>query len=155
MQTPHPTPGAGMDRRDFLKTVSVAGAGLALGSTKLFAGDSTAKRRRYAIVGLGSRHIMYQDAIERDYRDHAELVALCDLNPGRLKVAQVRSGHNGAPAPRGYLHTDFAKMIAETKPDAVIVTTVDATHVDYLVATLDAGVDAITEKPMTTDAEKC
>jgi len=151
----NPTPGAGMDRRDFLKTVSVAGAGLALGGTQLFAAEPATKRRRYAIVGLGSRHIMYQDAIEKTYREHAELVAVCDLNPGRIKVAQIRSGKNGAPVPRGYVHTDFLKMIAETKPDAVIVTTVDATHVDYLVAALDAGVDAITEKPMTTDAEKC
>lgn len=155
MHTPHPAPGAGMDRRDFLKTVSVAGAGLALGGASLFATDAAPRRRRFAIVGLGSRRIMYQDAIEKDYREHAELVALCDLNPGRLKLAQVRSGANGAPIPRGYLHTDFAKMLAETKPDAVIVTTVDATHDDYLVAALDAGVDAITEKPMTTDAAKC
>ncbi|WP_415909326.1 Gfo/Idh/MocA family protein [Oleiharenicola sp. Vm1] len=156
MQNPNPTPGTGMDRRDFLKTVSVAGAGLALGGAPLLGADAVpGRRRRYAIVGLGSRHAMYQDAIEKTYREHAELVAVCDLNPGRIKVAQVRSGRNSAPVPRGYLHTDFAKMLAETKPDAVIVTTVDATHVDYLVATLDAGLDAITEKPMTTDAEKC
>jgi len=35
--------------------------------------------------------------------------------------------------PKGYAHTDFEKMIAETRPDIVIVTTVDATHAIYLV----------------------
>jgi len=143
-----------MDRRDFLKTVSVAGAGLALGATS-FAATEPKPRRKYAIVGLGSRRIMYQDAIEKTYREHAELVAICDLNPGRLKAAQRRSERNGAPVPRAYLHTAFAQMLAEMKPDVVIVTTVDATHDDYLVATLDAGLDAVTEKPMTTDAAKC
>jgi predicted dehydrogenase len=155
MQTPNPTPGVGMDRRDFLKTVSVAGAGLALGGSSLFAADGATKRRRYAIVGVGSRYAMYHDAIEKTYREHAELVAFCDLNPGRLKVAQARSGRNGAPVPRAYLHGDFDTMIRETKPDVVIVTTMDSTHDEYLVRAMDAGVDVVTEKPMTTDPVKC
>jgi predicted dehydrogenase len=152
-----PNDTGGVDRRAFVKTLSVAGLGLAAGSTLKAAGAdaSPSSRRRYAIVGLGSRHQMYQDAIERGYRDHAELVAVCDLNPGRIGLAQRRSAANGAPVPRGYAHTDFGRMIAETKPQHIIVTTVDATHDDYIVRALDAGVDAVTEKPMTTDAAKC
>ena len=46
-------------------------------------------------------------------------------------------------------------MIKETKPDFVIVTTVDATHADYIVRALEAGCDVITEKPLTTTAEMC
>ncbi len=155
MQTPNPTPGVGMDRRDFLKTVSVAGAGFALGGSRLFAADGTTRRRRYAIVGVGSRYAMYHDAIEKIYRDHAELVAFCDRNPGRLQVAQARSGRNNAPVPRAYLHTDFDTMIRETKPDVLIVTTMDSTHDEYLVRAMDAGLDVVTEKPMTTDPVKC
>ena len=45
-------------------------------------------------------------------------------------------------------------MIRETRPDYVIVTTVDATHDDYIVRALDLGCDVITEKPMTTTADK-
>lgn len=155
MQTPNPTPGVGMDRRDFLKTVSVAGAGFALGGSRLFAADGTTLRRRYAIVGVGSRYAMYHDAIEKTYRDHAELVAFCDRNPGRLQVAQARSGRNNAPVPRAYLHTDFDTMLRETKPDVLIVTTMDSTHDEYLVRAMDAGLDVVTEKPMTTDPVKC
>ncbi|MBA4136868.1 MAG: gfo/Idh/MocA family oxidoreductase [Opitutus sp.] len=144
-----------VDRRAFLKTMSAAGLGVALGAGPLRAATAPAARKRYAIIGLGSRAQMYHDAIERDYREHAELVALCDLNPGRIKVAQRRSGANGAPVPRGYLHTDFDAMLREAKPDMLVVTTVDATHDDYIVRALDAGVDVVTEKPMTTDPEKC
>jgi predicted dehydrogenase len=153
MSTPT-TPSGGVDRRDFLKTAALAGAGLALGTASLRAATDPKPRRRYAIIGVGSRHTMYQDAIEKDYRAHAELVAVCDLNPGRIKVAQIRSGRNGAPVPRGYVHSDFDAMLRETKPDVLIVTTVDATHDDYIVRALDAGVDVSTEKPMTTDAAK-
>ena len=52
-------------------------------------------------------------------------------------------------------YTDFDKMMRETKPDALIVTTVDATHNEFIVKGMEYGADIITEKPMTTDEEKC
>jgi predicted dehydrogenase len=90
-------------------------------------------RKRYAIVGVGSRHQMYQDAIERDYRDHAELVGICDTNPGRLEEARKRSTRNSATPPAAFSAEQFDEMLSKTKPDYVIVTTVDATHDDYIV----------------------
>ena len=143
----------GVDRRTFVKTVSTIG--LALGAAPAGLAQAIGLRRRFAIVGTGSRHKMYQDAIETTYKEHAQLVALCDLNPGRVEVARRLSAKNGAPVPKGYAHTDFAKMIAETKPDFVIVTTVDSTHDDYIVAAMEAGCDVITEKPLTNTAAKC
>ncbi|MBL9209291.1 MAG: Gfo/Idh/MocA family oxidoreductase [Opitutaceae bacterium] len=116
---------------------------------------SATPRRRYAIVGLGSRRVLYQDGIETTHAAWAELVAVCDANPGRLEHARQRSGKNGAPAPAGYLAADFDRMLRERRPDVVIVTTSDATHHDYLIRAMEAGCDVITEKPMTTDAEKC
>jgi predicted dehydrogenase len=46
-------------------------------------------------------------------------------------------------------------MIAETKPDVVIVTTVDCTHDHYICRAMELGCDVMTEKPMTTDEHKC
>jgi len=147
---------AGVDRRTFVKTLSVAGVGLALGAALPAAlAQAVAPRRRFALVGVGSRHRMYQNAIEKDYAAHAVLVGLCDSNPGRLEVAQRLSGKNGAPKPPAYAPADFERMIKETKPEFVIVTTVDSTHDDYIVRALEAGCDVITEKPMTNTAEKC
>ena len=45
-------------------------------------------------------------------------------------------------------------MIAETKLDVVIVTTVDSTHADYICRAMELGA-MITEKPMTTEAGMC
>lgn len=144
-----------IDRRTFVKTLSAAGAGLAAFGPSTLAADSAGPRRRYVIVGVGSRHHMYQDAIEREHAAHAELVGVCDTNAGRIELARARSARNGALPPAGYAAADFERMLREQKPDAVIVTTVDATHDDYIVRALDAGIDVITEKPMTTTAEKC
>jgi predicted dehydrogenase len=76
------------------------------------------------------------------------------MNPGRMMVAQGRATAAGAKAPPMYAPADFKKMIAETKPQYVIVTTVDATHDEYIVAAMEAGCDVISEKPMTTTPEK-
>jgi predicted dehydrogenase len=117
--------------------------------------SSASTRRRYAIVGLGSRHELYQDGIETAHPRWAELVGVCDSNVGRVELAQRRSARNGAPVPPGYLAPDFEVMLRERRPEVVIVTTSDATHHDYLIRAMEAGCDVITEKPMTTDAAKC
>ena len=41
-------------------------------------------RKRYAIVGTGSRAGMFIDAIAQTYAEHAELVGLCDLSHTRM-----------------------------------------------------------------------
>ena len=85
----------------------------------------------------------------------AELVALADTNPARLAAHNRRLGELGvAPVPT-YAADDFTGMLAKERVDAVVVSTVDATHDRYIVAALDAGCDVIVEKPMTTDEEKC
>lgn len=45
---------------------------------------------------------------------------------------------------------DFAKMLEEEKLDVLVVTTVDATHDEYIIPALYKGIKVLTEKPMTT-----
>ena len=110
---------------------------------------------RYAIVGTGSRAFMYIDAICGTYRDHHELVALCDTSQTRMRFHDERLAHKHRMAPRPtYLADDFDRLVAETRPDVVIVCSVDATHDHYIVRAMQLGCDVVTEKPMTTTAEK-
>ncbi len=46
-------------------------------------------------------------------------------------------------------------MLDEMALDVLVVTTVDATHDEYIVPALHRGVRVLTEKPMTTDVVKC
>jgi predicted dehydrogenase len=136
-----------IDRRALLKTAGVAAMGVAT------LGHAAARRRKYVIVGVGSRARMYLTAITKTFKEGNELVAICDTNPGRLDVALKFVAANGAK-PRKYAATDFDRMIKEQKPDCVIVTCPDAWHDDYIVRALDSGCDCITEKPLTTTAVK-
>jgi predicted dehydrogenase len=140
-------------RRDLIKGVA-AGAAVAATTIGAQARAAASARKRYVAVGTGSRNRMFQQAIWGPHKSTAELVAVCDVNPGRLDLVGKWASAAGATPPKPYLAADFDKMLREMKPDAVIVTTPDAFHDEYLVRALDAGFDVITEKPMTTTAAK-
>lgn len=113
------------------------------------------RRRRCAIVGTGSRAGMFIDAIAGTYRETTELVGLCDVSQTRMDWYNRRLATTAEVGPRPtYLADSFDRMIRDTKPDTVIVTTVDATHHLYITRAMELGCDVITEKPMTTDAAK-
>jgi predicted dehydrogenase len=110
---------------------------------------------RYAIVGTGWRAMMYVDALCGRYAERHELVALCDTSETRMRFHNERIAHKfGAHARPTYLADRFDAMVAEREPEIVIVCTVDATHHTYIVRALELGCDVLTEKPMTTTAEK-
>ena len=142
-------------RRKFIKTSTAAGAGILLSVNSLNASRNSGSRRRYALVGLGSRSRMYQGAIQGGYQDHAQLVGLCDVNPGRLKLAQKWAKADIKQEIPLYDADSFDRMVEETKPDTIIVTTVDGFHHRYIIRGMELGCDVVTEKPMTTDALKC
>ena len=114
-------------------------------------------KKRYVVVGTGARSDMYISALTGgDYKDYAELVGICDLNQGRMDYYNERIAKlYNHPAVPTYLSQDFDKMIAECKPDTVIVTTMDRTHHKYGCRAMELGCNVISEKPMTVDAEKC
>ena len=108
------------------------------------------KKNRIAIVGTGSRsHGMWSKSVLEAYGDKVEFVGLCDINPGRVESFKKSTGFT-CPT-----YTDFEKMMKEIKPDTLIVTTVDATHHEFIIRGMELGANIITEKPMTTDEQKC
>ena len=111
-------------------------------------------RKRYAIVGTGGRHRLYRDALLDRYRADAQLVALCDSNAGRLALSARTVRQRAGVEARSYAAADFAALLAETRPDTVIVTSMDSTHDEYICRALAAGCDVVTEKPLTTTAAK-
>ncbi|MFI7080347.1 Gfo/Idh/MocA family protein [Micromonospora sp. NPDC049903] len=113
------------------------------------------KRARYAVVGTGARAEMFVRALVRDHADTAELVAFADVNQARMDAHNRWLGELGHARLPTYHADDFTTMLAKERVDVVLVTSVDVTHDEYVVAALDAGCDVVTEKPMTIDAPRC
>lgn len=112
-------------------------------------------RTRYAIIGTGARAQLYVRSIAERFAEHAELVALFDPNTTRLAAHQrLLTGLGADPAA---LHdpAELTGALDKHQVDKVIVTSMDRTHDEYIVAALRAGRAAITEKPMTVDAPRC
>jgi len=138
-----------MERRTFLGYTAAAGASLMLHPFETFA-IPPGKKIRLALVGTGARgSSLWGREIIKTFGEVTEFVGLSDINPGRLEYVK-KSLNVSCP-----VFTSFEQMLKETRPDYVIITTVDATHDEFIVKALNLGVNVITEKPMTTDEVKC
>jgi len=112
------------------------------------------KRKRFVLCGLSDRGIRmfalpmlgvseFLDAAD-DLSDLTELVAVLDIDQVRMDRFNERTGAKLAT----YGPTGFDAMIADHRPDAVVVASPDATHAEYVIAALGHGLDVIVEKPL-------
>lgn len=106
--------------------------------------------KKYVLVGASGRCLgMFAKPIVEKFQENARIVGIFDVNSIRAEYIRKHSD------PTAKVYTDFDLMMKETQPDTAIITTVDRFHHDYIIRTLEYGCDAITEKPMTIDDEKC
>ena len=105
--------------------------------------------KKYVLAGTGGRGTAsYIKPLTELYTDCALLCGLYDINRLRAETASKMAAYE-VP-----VFGNWKEMLAAVKPDVAIVTTVDATHDRYIIGALEAGCDVISEKPLTTDAEK-
>ena len=149
-------------RRDFLKKSTSLAAGITALSAGLLSTSAigapvekqlgVSGKRKVALVGTGSRGLLaWGQGLLKELPDAVEIVGLCDINPKRVAFAKKFLTIKAST----YVAKDFDKMIKETKPDAVIVTTTDCFHTKYAIRAMELGCDAICEKPLATEAEQC
>ena len=139
-----------LNRRAFLGTTGAFVTGTLMASPLASNALSKGNKIKAVLVGTGVRGTSFWGkTLVEDFPDIIEFVGLCDINPGRLEYAR---SYMGVSCPT---YSDFAKMITETQPDLVIVTTKDSTHHEFIIQGLDMGCDVLTEKPLTTDEDKC
>ena len=92
---------------------------------------------------------MYTRALVHEHRHRGRLVALCDTNRTRMDVHNRIVADAGLDPVPTYPAESFTTMLRDQEVDEVVVCTVDRLHAEYVVAALEAGADAITEKPLT------
>jgi predicted dehydrogenase len=100
---------------------------------------------RTAIVGLGT--ISFEHLAKLQHRRDVEVVGLCDLHETLARAVSERFG-GGAP------YTDFARMMANTRPDVVHVLTPPQAHHPLTIEALNAGAHVFVEKPIAPTWEE-
>ncbi len=118
---------------------------------------SPGPRLRYAVIGLSQRGLaqFVRPLLPRTpanpafgaYAHAGELVGILDADQLRMEEF-VRV--TGAAVPC-FRPEDFDRMIRETRPDRVVVAVPDGDHAEWIVRSLRAGCDVISEKPVVTD----
>ncbi len=142
-------------RRGFLGAAAGMAVAAAAGAapaknTAVPAAKPASGKKRYALVGTGGRgSSLWGKTLVEKYSDVLEFAGLCDINPKR---AEYVKGYMGVGCPT---FTDFDAMIAQTKPDIVMVTTVDCFHAKYICRALELGCQVMTEKPLAIDEKQC
>lgn len=105
------------------------------------------KKTRTAVVGIGHRSHSWISEIVSTYSEQTELVGLCDSVVARCHDVNRYFGVNSA------CYENFDAMLAETKPDLVVVVVPENLHAEFIVKAFAAGCEVATEKPLCTTAE--
>jgi predicted dehydrogenase len=113
---------------------------------------------RVGVTGLGFMGNMHSKCYQA--LENVKLAAICDIDEKKLKGGGGEAGNiEGAEKPLDLtdieLYTDFDKMLAEAKLDAVSITLPTYMHTEYTTKALQAGVNTLCEKPMAPTTEQC
>ncbi|MGF6834985.1 UDP-N-acetyl-2-amino-2-deoxyglucuronate dehydrogenase [Paenarthrobacter sp. TE4293] len=97
-----------------------------------------------AIIGCGDISTVHSGALST--LDNVELVAVCDIDPGRLEAAAAAHGVTG--------YADYLDMLEQVRPDVVHVCTPHHLHASVAADCLERGVNVIVEKPLAHTLEE-
>ncbi|MBW3570235.1 MAG: Gfo/Idh/MocA family oxidoreductase [Gemmatimonadetes bacterium] len=104
-------------------------------------GAITGRPIRFAVVGCGRISEKHLEALAK-HGEHAEVVAVCDVDAAALCAAAERSG--ARPFRR------VETLLAESDADAVVLCTPSGLHAEQGILVAQSGRHVITEKPMAT-----
>lgn len=108
----------------------------------------TGRKIRFALVGCGRISAKHVSALQA-HAEHAELVALCDVDKATLCAAERETGVRGFQS--------YARLLSEADADVVILATPSGLHAEQGIQAAQNGRHVVAEKPMATrwqDAKK-
>jgi predicted dehydrogenase len=147
--------GDGTSRRDFIRTTSVAAAGLTLGGLPAYSAGRVRganDRIRVAIVGAGDRMMgsLVPAFMASAEAMNFELVAVCDIWKYHRETNTAKIAANAkykAKAKEIATARNTDELYAMKNIDAVIIATADFQHAYHAIEAVRAGKDVYAEKP--------
>ncbi len=135
-------------RRHFLKGASASLALSTLGANDL---DFLNAAKTYRVALIGTGWYGKSDLFRLIQVASVEVVALCDVDKhmmdGAAKLVSQRQKSGKTPR----LYNDYRKMLAENKPDLVLIGTPDHWHALQTIDALKAGAHVYVQKPISVD----
>ncbi len=133
-------------RREFLDTMAVGAAGLAVGSTaKSYAQIIGANDRlNFAIIGLHGRGYAHLSALAAQ-GDAARVEYICDVESTFMEKFSAQAQKELGYTPRS--EGDFRKILEVKDVDAISIATPDHWHAPMAIAGVEAGKHVYVEKP--------
>ena len=133
-------------RREFLDTLAVGTAGLAMGATAKSYGQilGSNDRLNFAVIGLHSRAYAHLSSLKAN-QAKARIAYVCDVDRNTMKKfaddTQKEMGY--APA----VDQDFRNILLKKDVDAITIATPDHWHAPMAILGLQAGKHVYVEKP--------
>ena len=133
-------------RREFLDSLVVGAAGLALGTTAksysriLGAND----RLNFAVIGLNGRGYAHLDSLKAN-KSVARISHACDVDTNILKKFAEATTKEMGETPDAVV--DFRQILEQKNVDAITIATPDHWHAPMAIAGLQAGKHVYLEKP--------
>ena len=133
-------------RREFLDTLAIGTAALAISSTAKSYGQilGSNDRLNFAVIGLNGRASAHLDSLKAN-RDTARISHICDVDGVILKKFADSAEHELGYAPAA--DRDFRNILKLKEVDAITIATPDHWHTPMAIAALQAGKHVYVEKP--------
>ncbi|MGB6686642.1 MAG: Gfo/Idh/MocA family oxidoreductase [Terracidiphilus sp.] len=133
-------------RREFLDTLAVGTAGLAIASTAKSYGQilGSNDRLNFAIIGLRWRGYAHLSGLMAN-KDTARISHICDVDSNILAKFAGTAEHELGYAPVS--EKDFRDILQQKDVDAITIATPDHWHSPLAIAALQAGKHVYVEKP--------
>src|SRR5947209_5504554 len=133
-------------RREFLDTLAVGAAGLAVGTTaKSYERIVGANDRlNFAVIGLNGRGYAHLSSLKAS-KSAARIYHVCDVDGNILKKFADATEREMGEAPTA--EKDFRKILEQKDVDAITIATPEHWHAPMAIAGLQAGKHVYVEKP--------
>jgi predicted dehydrogenase len=133
-------------RREFLDTLAVGAAGLAINATAKSYGQiiGSNDRLNFAVIGLNGRAYAHLSSLKAN-KDAARISHVCDVDSVILKKFADSVEHELGYAPA--TDKDFRNILQLKEVDAITIATPDHWHAPMAIAGLEAGKHVYVEKP--------
>ena len=133
-------------RREFLDTMIVGAASLAVASTAKSYAQIVGSNERinFAIIGLNGRGYAHLSSLDAN-KDAARIAYICDVDSNILAKFAAAAQQETGEAP--VAEKDFRRILEQKNVDAITIATPEHWHTPMAITALEAGKHVYVEKP--------